>query len=98
MSRLARLALAVPLLAVLGGCSLDQAGASVACEDLIDRRVGTELQHRTVAQGGAVVEGEGPFVVRGAFVEPADGTTTEYVCTVEKIDDGWRLVDLVTDR
>lgn len=95
-TRLAVLAVA-PLLA-LGGCSLDQAGASVACEDLIDRRVGVELQHRTVAEGGAVVSGEGPFVVEGAFVEPVDGTVTEYVCTVERVDGGWRLVDLVTDR
>ena len=98
IGRTALLPLTVLALVVLAGCSLDEAGASVACEQLIDQRVGAELVHRTVAEGGAVVEGEGPFVVRGAFAEPADGTTTAYVCTVERIEDGWRLMDLTTDR
>lgn len=94
----ARALLAVLVLALaLGGCSLDQAGASVACEDLIDRRVGVELQHRTAAQG-MTVSGEGPFTVDSAFVEPATGEVTGYRCTVERVDGGWRLVDLATDR
>lgn len=88
---------ALPLLA-LAGCSLDAAGASVACEQLVDQRVNVAVVHRTPAEGGAVVTGSGPYVVAGAFTEPSDGSVTNYRCTVERVGDTWELVELVTDR
>jgi hypothetical protein len=76
---------------------LDEGGAMVACEDLVDRRVGAELEHRRPMEG-VTVEGEGPYVVWNAFVEPLSRQATSYVCTVERIEGGWRLVDIATHR
>jgi hypothetical protein len=54
--------------------------AEPACEDLIDRRVGAELEHRGPMEG-ATVEGEGPYVVRNGFVEPLSRQATSYVAS-----------------
>jgi hypothetical protein len=69
----------------------------VACEELVDRPVGAELEHEGPMEG-ATGEGDGPYTVRSAFVESATRVRTSYVCTVEQIDGGWRLVDLTTSR
>ncbi len=71
----------------------------VACESIIDRRVGADLTHDGPLEG-ATVTGSGPYVVRSAFTDPATARLTNYVCTIERnaADDGWQLIDLTTDR
>jgi hypothetical protein len=98
VTRSARHALALPVvLFLLVSCSSDAGGAAVACETFVNQRVGAQLQHRTPAEG-ETVEGDGPFVVHGAFTELAARKVTTYTCTVEKTDNGWHLADLKTDR
>lgn len=69
--------------------------ALVACEQAVEQRVGAELEH---GGGQARLDADGQYVVRSSFVEPTSGRTTSYVCTVARDGEGWRLVDLVTDR
>lgn len=95
-NRVLRLVAAAPLIALFG-CSTSEGGAMVACEKFVNQRVGAELTHRSPMEG-ATVDGDNPYVVRSAFTEPATGHTTEYQCEVERIPDGWRLIDLSTDR
>ena len=85
------------LLVLLAGCGTESTEAAIACEQIINRRVGVELEHRGPAEG-ATVTGDGPYVVHSAYVEPVTRRITNYACTVERIPDGWRLVDLQTDR
>jgi hypothetical protein len=85
------------LVPVLTGCSTSEGGAMVACEQLINQRLGAEVEHQG-PRDGATVEGEGPYVVRSSYTEPTTRRTTSYTCTVERTEGGWRLVDLATDR
>lgn len=90
-------ALALAALPLLAGCASDRASAMVACETFVNERVGAELEHRS-PMDGAVVEGDGPYVVHSAYVEPLTRRTTSYTCTVEPAEDGWHLIDLTVSR
>lgn len=98
MIRTGRVALIVcAALPLLAGCSGEGGGAMVACEQFVDRRVGATLEHLS-PMDGATVAGDGPYVVRSAFTAPGTRRRTAYVCTVERGEQEWRLLDLVTDR
>mgnify|MGYP002651476903 CR=1 FL=1 len=90
-------ALALPLL-VLAGCATDEAGALVACEQLVDQRVGAQLEHLGPLDGASAEQAGEQWVVTGGFTEPRGGGLTRYTCTVARDGDSWRLVDLATDR
>lgn len=69
----------------------------MACEQLVDRRIGQAVAHLGPMEG-ATVEGEGPYVVHGGYTTPDGARAVRYDCTVERAGNGWRLLDLVTDR
>lgn len=74
----------------------ESVGAGVACEQFVERRAGADVEHGDWQEADVTGEGDGPYVVQSRF--SAGGTWNVYRCEVERTSDGWRLIDLKTDR
>lgn len=74
-------------------CGSGAVGAEVACEQFVERRVGAavDFDDDVVSE-----ERGGGWYVRSRF-DAGEGVTV-YECEVVREGDGWRLLDLTTDR